>query len=100
MSKPAGSSDVPAVMVTVCNTKGLHARAAAKLVRLADTFDATVLVGKDDQDVKATSILGLMMLGASIGSTLRLSATGPDAASALAAVRDLVQRGFDEQSPP
>jgi phosphocarrier protein len=85
-----------AVEVRVCNARGLHARAAAKLVRLADTFDAVVVVGKDDAEVTATSILGLMMLGAAVGSTLRLSAKGPQARPALAAIAELVQRGFDE----
>jgi phosphocarrier protein HPr len=80
----------------VCNARGLHARAAAKLVRLADTFDAVVVVGKDDAQVTATSILGLMMLGAAMGSTLRLSARGQEAEQALAAIAALIQRGFDE----
>jgi phosphocarrier protein HPr len=85
-----------AVEVRVCNARGLHARAAAKLVRLADTFDAVVVVGKDDAEVTATSILGLMMLGAAKGATLRLSARGQEARQALAAVAELIQRGFDE----
>lgn len=82
--------------VLVCNQRGLHARAAAKLVRLADGFDALVMVGKDDAEVTATSILGLMMLGAGVGSTLRLRAEGPDATNALQAIASLIQRGFDE----
>ena len=89
-------NDGIAVEVEVCNQRGLHARAAAKLVRLADTFDAVVVVCKDDAEVTATSILGLMMLGAAMGSTLRLRATGPDAESALKAIAGLIQRGFDE----
>ncbi|WP_159709537.1 HPr family phosphocarrier protein [Geminicoccus flavidas] len=85
-----------AVQVRVCNARGLHARAAAKLVRLADTFDAVVVVGKDDAEVTATSILGLMMLGAAKGATLRLSARGQEAHQALAAIAELIGRGFDE----
>jgi phosphocarrier protein len=85
-----------AVEVEVCNQRGLHARAAAKVVRLADTFDAVVMVCKDEAQVTATSILGLMMLGASVGSTLRLSAKGPQAEVALKAIASLIQRGFDE----
>jgi len=85
-----------AVEVRVCNARGLHARAAAKLVRLADTFDAVVVVGKDDTEVTATSILGLMMLGAAQGATLRLSARGQEARQALTAIAELIQRGFDE----
>lgn len=82
--------------IRVCNARGLHARAAAKLVRLADTFDAVVVVGKDDAEVTATSILGLMMLGAAMGSTLRIQAKGSEAEKALVAIAGLIQRGFDE----
>jgi phosphocarrier protein HPr len=85
-----------AVEVRVCNARGLHARAAAKLVRLADTFDAVVVVGKDEAEVTATSILGLMMLGAAMGSVLRVTAAGAEADQALAAVAGLIGRGFDE----
>ncbi|HEX2525587.1 MAG TPA: HPr family phosphocarrier protein [Geminicoccus sp.] len=85
-----------AVEVLVCNQRGLHARAAAKLVRLASTFDAVVSVGKDDTSVTATSILGLMMLGAGVGSSLRLQADGREAEPALKAIAALIQRGFDE----
>ena len=66
-----------ATEVRICNQKGLHARAAAKLVRLAEQYDAAVEVTKDDATVTATSILGLMMLGASIGTRLTLSASLP-----------------------
>ncbi|WP_027136025.1 HPr family phosphocarrier protein [Geminicoccus roseus] len=85
-----------ALEVRVCNARGLHARAAAKLVRMADTFDAVVVVAKDDAEVTATSILGLMMLGASMGSILRVSARGAEADRALHAIASLIQRGFDE----
>lgn len=83
--------------VTVVNRLGLHARAAARFVRLAERFDARVLVAKDDLEVVGTSILGLMMLTAATGSVLRLSATGPEAAAALDALAELVARGFDEE---
>ncbi len=83
--------------VTVVNRLGLHARAAARFVRLAERFDARVLVAKDDLEVVGTSILGLMMLTAATGSVLRLSATGPEAAAALEALAELVARGFDEE---
>ncbi|BCX16556.1 MAG: HPr kinase [Geminicoccaceae bacterium] len=79
------------------NKLGLHARAAARFVRLAERFDAQVRVAKDDIEVAGTSILGLMMLTAATGSMLRLSATGPEAAAALEALADLVARGFDEE---
>ena len=82
--------------VTIVNQKGLHARAAAKFVRTAASFTAQVRVSKDDLTVTGTSILGLMMLAAGIGSELLLQAEGEDAPLALAALTDLVGRGFDE----
>ena len=81
---------------TIVNTRGLHARAAAKFVRLAGTFDAEVVVEREGAEVPATSILGLMMLAASRGSTLAMAARGPDAEAALRAIVTLVERGFDE----
>lgn len=91
------SEGPPAREVKVVNKLGLHARAAARFVRLAERFDAQVRVAKDDIEVAGTSILGLMMLTAATGSMLRLSATGPEAVAALEALADLVARGFDEE---
>lgn len=91
------SEGPPPREVKVVNKLGLHARAAARFVRLAERFDAQVRVAKDDIEVAGTSILGLMMLTAATGSMLRLSATGPQAAAALEALADLVARGFDEE---
>ena len=82
--------------VTICNARGLHARAAAKFVKTAETFDAEIRVTKDDLTVGGTSILGLMMLAASPGSTLTLVADGEDAQAALDAVATLVEQGFGE----
>lgn len=82
--------------VTIVNERGLHARAAARFVRLAEGFDAEITVTRDDVTVPGTSILGLMMLAASRGTQLRLEGRGRDAAAALAALADLVERGFDE----
>lgn len=84
-------------MVTICNKRGLHARAAAKFVKLADTFDADLKVAKNGSIVSGRSIMGLMMLAASIGSTIELRATGPDAQSAIDAMAELVNNGFYEQ---
>ena len=81
---------------TIVNQRGLHARAAAKFVRTAATFVARVEVTRDDQTVAGTSILGLMLLGAGIGTMLTLRAEGDDAAEALAALGALIERGFDE----
>ncbi len=83
--------------LTICNRRGLHARAAAKFVALAERFGAAVDVSKDGQDVSARSIMGLMMLGAGQGSTIELRAEGWDAKEALEALCALVEAGFDER---
>ena len=80
----------------IVNQRGLHARAAARFVKLAETFDAQVDVSKDGLTVRGTSILGLMLLAAGIGSEVVLEATGSEAAAALEALHDLIARGFDE----
>ena len=83
--------------VTVRNERGLHARAAARFVRLAEQFDAEVTVRKGDQVVPGRSIMGLMMLAAATGSALELIATGKEAGSAITALAALVDNGFDEE---
>ena len=83
--------------VTVPNKRGLHARAAAKFVMLAETFGASVDVIRDGQSVPARSIMGLMMLGAGKGAVIELRAEGWDAKEALDALTALVESGFDEQ---
>lgn len=83
--------------VRIVNARGLHARAAARLARLAGTFEAEITVARDDLVVPATSILGLMMLAAAPGTEIDVAARGPDAEAALSAVVDLVRRGFDEE---
>jgi phosphocarrier protein len=80
----------------IVNQRGLHARAAAKFVRVAEDFDCQIQVIRDDQVVAGTSILGLMLLGAGVGTQLVLRAEGADAADAVAALADLIERGFDE----
>ncbi len=95
----SSNTDKPAVLsrhLTICNKRGLHARAAAKFVTLAERFGASVDVIKDGQDVSARSIMGLMMLGAGIGSKIELRAEGWDAKEALEALAALVEAGFDE----
>jgi len=91
VSKKAGP-----VMATICNERGLHARAAAKFVKVAEQFDAAVMVSKDGMSVVGTSIMGLMMLGASKGSQIEIEVTGRAAESAMAALTALVSDGFDE----
>jgi phosphocarrier protein HPr len=83
--------------VTICNKRGLHARAAARFVKLAWQFDAEVWVAKNGSPVSGRSIMGLMMLAAGPGTALELRATGPEAERALEALADLVSGGFDEQ---
>ena len=83
--------------VLVRNIKGLHARASAKFVKCAETFNAAVSVTREGQTVGATSIMGLMLLAAGPGSTLELEANGPDAEAALAALVALVEDGFGEE---
>ena len=78
------------------NKRGLHARAAAKLVTLAERFSASVEVGREQQFVSAQSIMGLMMLGAAQGCTIEITAEGWDAKEALAAIVALVEAGFNE----
>jgi phosphocarrier protein len=82
--------------VGIINRRGLHARAAAKLVTLAERFSATVEIAKDGQSVSARSIMGLMMLGAGPGSTVLLTAAGFDAKEALDAIAALIEAGFHE----
>ena len=82
--------------VTICNKRGLHARAAARFVKLAWQFDAEVTVRKNGTTVSGRSIMGLMMLAAGPGTTIDLAATGPEAERAVAALADLVAGGFDE----
>jgi phosphocarrier protein len=82
--------------VVIRNLRGLHARAAAKFVALAERFGAAVDVLKDGQTVSARSIMGLMMLGAGQGSSIELRAEGWDAKEALDALAGLVEAGFHE----
>ena len=83
--------------VGICNERGLHARASAKFVKLAASYDAEVRVGKDGQMVDARSIMGLMMLAAGIGCTVDVEAEGAQAQEALDALCALVEGRFDEE---
>ena len=82
--------------VAITNSRGLHARAAAKLVALAERYSACLNVSKGGQSVPACSIMGLMMLGAGQGSEIVIEAEGWDAKEALEAVAGLVEAGFHE----
>jgi phosphocarrier protein len=83
--------------VDIVNERGLHARASARFVKLAGSFDAEVRVTKDDQTVDAQSIMGLMMLAAGPGSTIEISAEGRQAEEALQALTRLVSNRFEEE---
>jgi phosphocarrier protein HPr len=83
--------------VTIVNRRGLHARASARFVKCAEGFDAAVHVIKDGQSVEGTSIMGLMTLAAAPGSTIELTADGPDAQAAMDALSELVESGFGEE---
>jgi phosphocarrier protein len=83
--------------VEIINERGLHARASAKFVKMASGFDAEVTVSRDGSSVDARSIMGLMMLAAGIGSTIDITAEGPEAAAALEALCELVENRFDEE---
>lgn len=80
----------------ICNRKGLHARAAAKLVKTASSYDARVTVTHAGQSAGATSILSLLMLAAEMGVELELVGEGKQAAPAIDALVALIQRRFDE----
>jgi len=80
----------------IVNRLGLHARAAAQLVKLANTFSADISVVKDDERVNAKSIMGILMLAAICGSTITVEVDGEDAEQALASIEEMVRDGFGE----
>ncbi len=82
--------------VTVVNQLGLHARAAARFVRLASQFAASVRVARGARELDGKSILGLLLLGAARGSTIVIRADGVDADAAVEALAALIASGFGE----
>ena len=95
---PVGMTSVGTArrLATICNQRGLHARAAARFVKTAGQFDAEVRVRKNGAEVSGRSIMGLMMLAAAPGSVIELTATGDEAEAAVAALAKLVECKFDE----
>jgi len=83
--------------LTICNKKGLHARASARFVQTVEKFDADVRVMRCGEIVGGTSIMGLMMLAASPGTTITVEATGKEAAEVIAALAELIESRFGEQ---
>lgn len=82
--------------ITIINKLGLHARAAAKFVKLASSFDSEIRLARGAHVVNGKSIMGVMMLAAAKGTELELSAAGPDAAEALAKLERLILDRFGE----
>ena len=82
---------------TIVNQEGLHARPAARIVRLASSFSAEIELSKDGLDVNGKSIMGVMMLAAECGSEITIRANGSDAEQAVQALAELVADGFGEQ---
>jgi phosphocarrier protein len=89
--------DAQQASLEIKNRLGLHARAAALFVQTASRFDAEISVAKDGQTVNGRSIMGVMMLAAEQGSSIDVTATGPQAAEALEAIRALVEARFNEE---
>lgn len=92
MAEPERRSAVAKII----NKKGLHARAAAKVVEAAARFQSQIMVAKDGQSVDARSIMGLMMLAASIGTEVKVDVEGPDADEAMKAILALIEAKFGE----
>jgi phosphocarrier protein len=82
--------------VTILNQKGLHARAASKLVKCAGQFESVIEISRGDTKVSASSIMGLMMLAAAQGTSMRICAYGADAGEALKAIVELINDRFGE----
>jgi phosphocarrier protein HPr len=95
-----GSRAAPAQKIekelTILNRLGLHARPAAMFVRIASRHRAEIWVSKEGEEVNGKSIMGLMMLAAGQGSTLRIRCDGPDADKAMEDLEDLIKAGFNE----
>jgi phosphocarrier protein len=104
MSDPAQASedgqaaerDAIVRVLTICNKKGLHARASAKFVQTVEKFDAEVRVTRGSETVGGTSIMGLMMLSAAPGTSITVAATGREAAAVVEALTALIGSRFGE----
>jgi phosphocarrier protein len=92
----SGRGPSASAQVEIVNRLGLHARAARLLVEAVRSFDAEVTLTREDQTINAKSILEIMMLAAGPGTLLELTAVGPDAEAAVAAICALVSQRFHE----
>ena len=100
-SVPEGRPSTEGAVVrklVICNRKGLHARASAKFVQMVERFEAEIWVTKGSETVGGTSIMGLMMLSAGPGTSIVVSAAGPQAQAALDAISELVAAKFNEEN--
>ena len=96
----AGPSIPPGALsreIPIINKRGLHARASAKFVQLVERFNAEIWVTRGGETVGGTSIMGLMMLSAGPGTSIVVSAAGPEAEAAMTAITDLVASKFNEE---
>ena len=82
---------------TIKNRLGIHARPAAKLAKIANEFESTILVMKDGLEVNGKSIMGIMMLAAAQGNVIQVEAEGPDEKDAIRALGQLIENKFDEE---
>jgi phosphocarrier protein len=94
---PSDDEDAITRVVEIVNKKGLHARASAKFVQIAEKYKSAVTVTRGNETVGATSIMGLMMLAAGPGTLITVRASGPDAIDAMDALCTLVTSGFGEE---
>jgi phosphocarrier protein HPr len=84
--------------VTITNSLGLHARAAARFVHTASAYGARIRVARGEREMDGKSIMGLLLLGAAQGTVITITASGSDEQAAVAALCALVERGFEEAS--
>jgi phosphocarrier protein HPr len=89
---------MPSKELTLINKLGLHARAAAKFVNLTSGFESDITLSRNGKTVNGKSIMGVMMLAASCGTTIEVNATGHDATEALQQIEQLVQDRFGEEA--
>ncbi|HEV3185630.1 MAG TPA: HPr family phosphocarrier protein [Xanthobacteraceae bacterium] len=94
--QPSPPADAIVRVLDIVNSKGLHARAAAQFVLTVEKFEAAVTVTRGHETVGGTSIMGLLMLGAAPGTSITVTATGPEAAEVMAALEALVAGRFGE----
>lgn len=96
-NEQASSAGILVRELPILNKRGLHARASAKFVQTVERFDADVTVTRNGESVGGTSIMGLMMLSAGIGTSVTVATKGPEAQAALDAITELLASKFGEE---